>query len=55
MTSTGSGDLDPGSDYYPGWLDHLADDVTLEGAMMDGYVQGAETGADRAGLHPFAL
>jgi hypothetical protein len=29
-------------DYYPAWLDNLADDVTLEGSMMDGFVQGAE-------------
>jgi hypothetical protein len=28
--------------YYPAWLDHLADDVTLEGSAMDGVVQGAE-------------
>ena len=43
MTSTGSGDPAPDLvGYYPAWLDHLADDVTLEGSMMDGYVQGAE-------------
>jgi len=30
------------ADYYPAWLDNLADDVTLEGSMMDGAVQGAE-------------
>jgi hypothetical protein len=30
------------ADYYPAWLDSLADDVTLEGSMMDGFVQGAE-------------
>ena len=41
MTHTGSGD--PAlADYYPAWLDNLADDVTLEGSMMDGFVQGAE-------------
>jgi len=39
MTHTGSGpDL---ANYYPEWLDHLADDVTLEGSMMDGVLQGA--------------
>jgi hypothetical protein len=27
---------------YPAWLDNLADDVTLEGSMMDGFVQGPE-------------
>jgi hypothetical protein len=41
MTSMGSGD--PAlADYYPAWLDNLAHDVTLEGSMMDGFVQGAE-------------
>ena len=30
------------ADYYPAWLDNLADDVTLEGSAMDGVVQGAE-------------
>ena len=30
------------SDYYPVWLDNLAEDVTLEGSAMDGFVQGAE-------------
>jgi hypothetical protein len=30
------------TDYYPTWLDHLADEVTLEGSMMDGFVQGAD-------------
>ena len=29
-------------DYYPAWLDNMADDVTLEGSMLDGVVQGAE-------------
>jgi hypothetical protein len=34
---------DPGlADYYPAWLDNLADDVTVEGSMLDGAVQGAE-------------
>jgi hypothetical protein len=28
--------------YYPAWLDNMADDVTLEGSMLDGVVQGAE-------------
>jgi len=43
MTSTGSGDSPPNlAGYYPAWLDHLADDVTLEGSAMDGFVQGAE-------------
>ena len=30
------------ADYYPAWLDNLADDVTLEGSAMDGFVQGPE-------------
>src|SRR5215468_6382282 len=28
--------------YYPAWLDNLADDVTLEGSAMNGFVQGPE-------------
>jgi hypothetical protein len=36
-----SGDPDL-ADYYPAWLDNLADDVTLEGSMMNGAVQGPE-------------
>jgi hypothetical protein len=28
--------------YYPAWLDNMADDVTLEGSMLDGVVQGGE-------------
>ena len=43
MTSTGSDDSAPDlAGYYPAWLNHLAEDVTLEGSMMDGYVQGPE-------------
>jgi hypothetical protein len=30
------------TDYYPAWLDNLADDVTLEGAAMNGAAQGGE-------------
>ena len=30
------------NDYYPVWLDNLADDVTMEAAAMDGVAQGAE-------------
>ena len=30
------------ANYYPAWLDNLADDVTLEGSAMDGFVQGPE-------------
>jgi hypothetical protein len=43
MTYMGGGDPDPQlTDYYPKWLDNLADDVTLEGSAMDGFVQGAD-------------
>jgi hypothetical protein len=28
--------------YYPKWIDNLAADVTLEGSLLDGAVQGAE-------------
>jgi hypothetical protein len=31
-----------GHPYYPWWLDNLADDVTGEGAAMQGAAQGAE-------------
>jgi len=30
------------ADYYPAWLDNLADDATVEGSLLDGAVQGAE-------------
>ena len=30
------------TDYHPAWLENLADDVTVEGSLMDGAVQGAE-------------
>jgi hypothetical protein len=43
MTDSGSGDPARSlADYYPVWLDNLADNVTLEGSAMDGFVQGAE-------------
>jgi hypothetical protein len=28
--------------YYPAWLDNLADDVTIEGSLLDGAALGAE-------------
>jgi hypothetical protein len=31
------------TEYYPKWLDNLADDATLEGAAMNGTARGAET------------
>ena len=30
------------ADYYPAWMDKLAGDVTLEGSLLDGAVQGAD-------------
>ena len=32
----------PATDYYPAWLDSLANDVTIEGSAMNGVAQGAE-------------
>jgi hypothetical protein len=39
MTNPGTVDL---AHYFPAWLNNLADDVTLEGSMMDGFVQGPD-------------
>jgi hypothetical protein len=42
-TYMGSGDpARRGHDYYPWWLDNLAEDVTGEGAFMQGVARGAE-------------
>ena len=30
------------ADYHPAWMDTLASDVTLEGSLLDGTVQGAD-------------
>jgi hypothetical protein len=30
------------ADYFPAWIESLADDVTLEGSAMNGAIQGAE-------------
>lgn len=30
------------ADYYPAWMDRLTGDVTLEGSLLDGAVQGAD-------------
>jgi hypothetical protein len=30
------------ADYYPAWVDKMAGDITLEGSLLDGAVQGAE-------------
>jgi hypothetical protein len=43
MTYLGSGDpARRRTDYHPPWLDDLADDVTMEAAVLNGIVQGAE-------------
>ena len=43
MTTTGSSDpRRTSTDYSPWWLDHFADDVTGEGAAMQGVLHGAE-------------
>ena len=46
MTTTtylGSGDASRHRrDYRPEWLDNLADDVTLEGSVLTGIVEGPE-------------
>ena len=37
------GNGDPAlKNYYPAWVDKMADDATVEGSMLDGAVQGAE-------------
>ena len=42
-TYMGGGDPNPRfDDYYPAWLDKLADDVTIEGSLLDGAAQGPE-------------
>jgi hypothetical protein len=30
------------ADYYPAWVDKMADDITLEGSLLDGAVRGAD-------------
>jgi hypothetical protein len=41
MTYVGSGDpARRRNDYYPTWLDNLADDVTLEASAMNGAARG---------------
>jgi hypothetical protein len=42
-TYTGGGDPDPSlANYYPAWLGKLADDVTIEGSLLDGAARGPE-------------
>jgi hypothetical protein len=45
MTATYLGSGDPArrrNDYYPAWLDKLAEDVTLEASAMNGAAQGPD-------------
>jgi hypothetical protein len=45
MTATYLGSGDPArrrTDYYPAWLNNLADDVTLEASAMNGAAAGPE-------------
>ena len=43
-TYTGGGDpAGRFTDYKPAWLDNLADDVTIEGSLLDGAAQGVDT------------
>jgi hypothetical protein len=43
MTYQGSGEpARRRNDYYPEWLDNLADDVTIEGSVLRDVVQGAD-------------
>jgi hypothetical protein len=37
-----SGQTVPAAEYFPVWLNNLADDVTLEGSLLNGFVQGSE-------------
>ncbi len=42
-TYLGRGDpADRFADYYPAWLDNLAENVTVEGSLLDGAAQGVE-------------
>jgi hypothetical protein len=42
-TYTHFGKVDPSlANYYPKWLDDMADDVVLEGSMFDGAIQGRD-------------
>ena len=45
VTTTYLGSGDAGrhrQDYFPEWLNNLADDVTIEGSVLTGIVEGAE-------------
>jgi hypothetical protein len=35
------------TNYYPAWLDNLAEDVTIEGSLLDGVAQGSADGHTR--------
>jgi len=36
-------------DYYPAWVNNMADDATVEGSMLDGVVEGLPAAARSAG------
>ena len=43
VLATYQGSANPAlKDYYPAWVDKLADDATVEGSLLNGAVQGAE-------------
>src|SRR5262249_52529783 len=58
VLATYLGSVDPAlTDYYPAWVDNLADDATVEGSLLDGAVQGAEAVqglGERPGRHVLA-
>jgi hypothetical protein len=42
-TYLGRGDpADRFSGYYPAWVDNMAGDITLDGSLLDGAIQGAD-------------
>lgn len=51
MTYFGTGDpADRRTDYTPGWLSNLADNVTMEASVTNGIVRGAEAVRDLLGF-----
>ena len=56
MTYMGSGDpARRRTDYYPEWLDNLADDVTLEAGALEGTARGRGGRARDRGCCPGAV
>ena len=53
LTYQGTGDpAGRFADYRPVWVAKLASDVTLEGSLLDGAVQGADAGPDHHRRRP---